>query len=94
MLGFGLASSAVLQGRIVGRRGRSSLAVVAAVFALVAIALIVAGTQGGPAFVLAPLGLGVGACCRRARRSCEGCIRLRSARVLNSSEACSRSIPP
>lgn len=61
MLGFGLASSAVLQARVVNRRGRTSLAIVAPVFVLVAIGLLVGGTQGWPAFVLAPLGLGVGA---------------------------------
>jgi MFS family permease len=61
MLGFGLASSAVLQARIVNRRGRTSLAVVAAVFTLAAVGLIVGGAQRWPAFVLAPLGLAVGA---------------------------------
>jgi MFS family permease len=60
-IGLGLAISAVLQGRLVGRRGRATLAVVAAAFALLAIGLIIGGFQGWSAVVLAPLGFGVGA---------------------------------
>jgi hypothetical protein len=60
-IGFGLAITAVLQARIVDRRGPASLAAVTAAFALVAVALVLGGAQGWPALVLAPLGLGVGA---------------------------------
>jgi MFS family permease len=60
-IGFGIATSAVLQARVVERRGRASLAAVAAAFAAAAVGLIVGGTQGWTALVLAPLGLAVGA---------------------------------
>jgi MFS family permease len=61
MIGFGLATSAVIQARMISRWGRASLTAVAAGFALVAIGLIVGGFHGWPAPVLALLGFGVGA---------------------------------
>ena len=93
-IGFGLAISAVLQARIVNRRGRASLAAVAGAFALLAIALIVGGFQGWPA-------LGSRAARTQCRRVAAGelvdCPRPvfgRGERSPDSSEACSRSIPP
>lgn len=61
MVGFGIAVSAVLQARIIRRRGQTSLVALAAAFALFALGLIVGGAQGWPVVPLALIGLGVGA---------------------------------
>jgi MFS family permease len=61
MVGFGIAVSAVLQARIISRRGQTSLVALAVAFALLALGLIVGGAQDWPAVPLALIGLGVGA---------------------------------